>query len=252
MTMYEPRHDTQYEPRTWSSSVDCNMAASADVARFWSLGLKDHGHNWYRERCKNPDGTQDRDGTNIDQAHNVLEIAGVTVAETFDSGDGQNWDDVRRFLESGSMVVAHGDYGTVPRALRGPIDRAFTGNHSVAFGRITTIEQDVSVHVGDGLADPWTWWPISVASAYMRDFPGGGYTFLVVTPRRLTAKVRVANVRPAPNRDRKWFTQITPRSRIHVGGTVRGERIGGNATWFRVWVQNRIGYVHSSVGRIVT
>lgn len=229
------------------------MAAAADVARFWSLGLRDHTHDWYRARALNPDGTPDRSGgTNIDQAHDVLEKAGVQVDEVFDATDGQDWQDVARHLAAGRMIIAHGDYGTVPERLRGPLDRSFTGWHSVAFGRPTTIEGVAYVRVGDGLRDDWAWWPVTVANAYMRDFPGGGYTYLVVTPRKLAAKVPVANVRPEPNRKRARFTQITPRSRIHVGGTVVGERIGGNATWFRVWVQNRIGYVHSSVGRIVS
>ena len=43
--IFLPRHDTQYEPRTWSSGLDCNMAAAADMARYVSLGLVDHGHD---------------------------------------------------------------------------------------------------------------------------------------------------------------------------------------------------------------
>lgn len=251
--MYLPRHDTQYEPRTWSSSTDCNMAAAADVGRFWSLELIDHTHDWYRARALDASGQPDRTGgTNIDQAHDVLEKAGVSVRVVYDALDGRDWSDVVRELQTGSMVIAHGDYGSVPRPLRGPIDRSFTGLHSVALGRVTTIEGVSNVRVGDGLSDAWVWWPVSVASAYMRDFPGGGYTYLVVTPRRLAAKVPVANVRPEPNRRRPRYATISPRSRVHVGGTVRGESIGGNATWYRVWHQNRIGYVHSSVGKIVT
>lgn len=243
---YEPRHDTQFEPRTWSSGLDCNMAAAADVARFWSLGGIDHKHDWYRALSGDKEG-----GTNIDQAHDVLERAGVQVQAVYDGSDGQSWDDVARELSAGHMIISHGDYGSVPRSLRGPIDRTFTGYHSVAFGRITTIDRESVVRVGDGLSDPWAWWPVSVANAYMRDFPGGGYTYLVIVPRRLAAKVAVANVRPAANRTRAPFARITPKSRIHVGGTVRGERIGTNATWYRVWTKGRIGYVHSSVGRIV-
>ena len=244
MTMYEPRHDTQYEPRTWSSSLDCNMAAAADVARFYSLGLIDHGHDYYRKLTGDSSG-----GTNIDQAHDVLEKAGVQVAAVYDALDGKTWADVRAALTGGSMVIAHGDYGTVPRALRGALDRTFQGWHSVALGRLAVITQDRSVRVGDGLSDPWTWWPEDVANAYMRDFPGGGYTYLVVTPRKLKASVPVANVRPEPNRQHPRYAVIKPTSRVHFGGTVRGEVIGHNGVWYRVWVKDRIGYVHSSVAR---
>jgi hypothetical protein len=246
VTQYEPRHDTQFEPRTWSSGLDCNMAAAADVARFYSLGLIDHGHDYFRTLSGDTVG-----GTNIDQAHFVLEKAGVPVHALFDAADGKGWTDVAHELDAGYMVIAHGDYGTVPVAMRGPISRTFTGLHSVAFGRITTIDRESVVRVGDGLADPWVWWPVSVASAYMRDFPGNGFTYLVVAPRHLCARVRVANVRPEASRAHARFATITPTTRVHMGGTVKGESIGGNAVWYRVWAKGRIGYVHSSVGKVV-
>ena len=70
MAIYLPRHDTQFEPRTWSSPLDCNMNAAADMARYVTLGLKDHRHNWYRDQTGDKVG-----GTNIAQAQDVLEQA---------------------------------------------------------------------------------------------------------------------------------------------------------------------------------
>lgn len=252
MPKYEPRHDTQYEPRTWSSPLDCNMAAAADAARYWSLGLKDHNHAWYRDHAQNPDGSPDKTGgTNIDQAAEVLDDAGIPSVH-FDGSDGRGWSDVEAVLAGAGIVIAHGDYGSVPRSLRGPIDRTFTGPHSVVFSRIATIAGERMVRVGDGLADPWGWWPVDVARRYMLDFPGAGLTYLVVTPRRLRARVAVANVRPSPTRKAARVGTITPKSAsLHVGGIVVGESVGGNRNWYRVFYRGKLAYVHASVARIL-
>ena len=244
MAIYLPRHDTQFEPRTWSSGLDCNMAAAADMARFGSLGLIDRRHDWFRDRARNSDGTPDRSGgTNIDQAQDVLD--GVGVASTvYDGADGRAWANVISDLLR-APIIAHGDYGAVPVALRGPIDRAYTGPHAVLFHALS----GASIRVGDGLSDDWMLWPVAVARAYMVAFPGAGVTCLVPVIRKVAAKVATANVRAQPSRGSRVITTISPRSRIHCGGTQRGEVIGANATWFRVWTAGRIGFVHSSVAR---
>lgn len=248
MAKYRPRHDTQYEPRTIASPYDCNMAASADAARFWSLGLIDRNHDQMRHLSGTYGEVTDSDptnnGTDIADAAHALQALGIP-STVYDRTDGKGFADVKAALARGEVVIAHGDYGSVPRALRGPIDRAFTGWHSVLYHSFSPS----AMSVGDGLADPWLVWPLDVADAYMRDFPGGGYTFLTVAPRKLKAKVARAHVRSAPRRANNVIGHITPRSRIHYGGTVLGERIGGNATWYKVWYAGKIGYVHSSVAQ---
>jgi len=243
MTRYEPRHDTQFEPRSALSGSDCNMAACADVGRFYTLRLLDRSHVYYRTLTGDTEG-----GTNISEAHMALEAAGVPVTGTYDYTDGKGWSDVRAALLGGSVVIAHGYYGSVPASLRGPIDRTFTGLHSVLFHRIDPVH---GVRVGDGLNDAWTWWPESVAKAYCVDFPGAGLTYLTVTPRQLAARVPVANVRSGPSLSSGKLGTITPSSRLHAGGTVTGGGVGTNRTWWRVWFHDQIAYVHSSVAHIV-
>ena len=236
MAIYLPRHDTQFEPRTWSSGLDCNMAAAADMARYVTLGLRDYGHDWYRTASGDREG-----GTNIDQAQLVLDDVGVS-STAHDADDGHSWAQVATALRR-APIISHGDYGAVPRNLRGEISRSFEGNHSVLFHSFVGTQ----VRVGDGLSDDWMLWPEPVCRSYMANFPGGGMTYLVPVVRKIKAKVAVANVREKPTRQSRIVTRITPKSRIHGGGAVRGERIGSNATWFRVYVSGRVVYVHSSV-----
>ena len=245
---YLPRHDTQYEPRTAFSGRDCNMAAAADAARFWSLGLIDHNHQWYRDHAENPDGTRDTSGgTNITQAAEVLGDVGIP-STIYDATDGRDFGDVRVALRAGFYVIAHGDYGSVPRAERGEIAPGFSGLHSVGFARWSPVN---GVQVGDGLSDAWEWWSEAVASRYMRDFPGIGYTYLVVRPRKLAAKVPRANVRKTMSTSSAVLGQITPSSRLHFGGIQRGGYVGSNRSWFRVFFKGQIGYVHTSVAKPV-
>lgn len=243
---YLPRHDTQFEPRTAFSGRDCNMAAAADAARFWSLGLKDRNHQWYRDHAQNPDGSPDRDGgTNIAQAQEVLDDIGVP-STIYDATDGRDFGDVRTALKAGSVVIAHGDYGSVPRGERGEIDPSFTGLHSVVFARWSSAN---GVQVGDGLSDAWEWWSEADASRYMRDFPGTGYTYLVVRPRKLQAKVAKANVRRTASTSSAVLGQITPTSRLHYGGIVAGGYVGSNRNWYRVYYRGQIAYIHTSVAK---
>jgi hypothetical protein len=208
------------------------------MARFVSLGLIDHGHDYYRNLTGDKEG-----GTNIDQAHDVLEKVGIGCT-AWDAADGKAWADVIAALKR-APIIAHGDYGSVPVSLRGEISRTFTGNHSVLFHSIA----GANVRVGDGLADDWTTWPESVARSYMANFPGGGLTYLVPVVRSVRSKVKVANVREKATRQSRIVTTIGPLARRHCGGTVRGERIGTNATWYRVFAAGRVAYIHSSVAR---
>lgn len=247
---YLPRHDSQYDPREPDSSLNCNMAAVADVARFYSLGLKDHNHHWYRNRAENPDGSRDNTGgTTISQAAEVLDDVGISsVYRELD--DGATWLEAERRINGIGIVIAHGDYGSVPTNLRGPIDRTFTGLHSVTVHRFATVGGTRMAVIGDGLADKWTYWPVNVLYSYMRDFPGG-FTFLGVKPRLLTAQGDFANVRLTPSRELEPLDRITRKDRLHVGGIVRGEAWKDNRSWYRVWHKGRIAYVHSIPGKIV-
>ena len=244
---YKPRHDTQYEPSNAFSPLDCNMAAAADAGRYYSLGLKDHNHYWYRLRAQNPDGSQDRTGgTNIEQAAEVLDDAGVPSVH-YTMGEGQNVHEALAVLETRGILIAHGDYGSVPVSLRGPISRTFTGLHSVVFQDLLPGKK---VRVGDGLSDDWMEWPYEVAYRYMFDFPGSA-TYLVVRPRLLGPRYDQAAVRVSPSNEIARYTTLKTGDRVHVGGIVRGQELRETRNWYRVWCENRIGYVHATRGEIV-
>lgn len=241
---YIPRHDTQFEPRTRMSGLNCNMAAAADVGRFYSLGKIDHNHQWYRDRAQNPDGSQDKSGgTHIYQAAEVLDDAGIP-STVYDSDDRRTIISVRKELTAGNVIIAHGDNGSLPRGERGEISPSFTGLHSVDAVKYSASKGYL---IGDGLSQDYNWWSEPVMNAYMRDFPGGGFTYLVVKPRRIKAKADYASVRREPNRQHAPIGRITGRSRTHYGSIVVGEAVGRNRNWYRVWWNGRIAYVHSSV-----
>lgn len=253
-TIYVPRHDTQYEPRTKASPFDCNMAAAADGLRFATLGLVDRNHDELRRLSGTYwevlDSNPLNDGTNIEEAETVLDHYGL-ITTAYTAADGRGFSSVRTAIAAGKPCIIHGDYGSVPRDLRGPIDRTFTGLHSVLGQRRAYINGEWCIRIGDGLSDPWRWWPESVVERYMRDFPGTGYVYLTITPRRLAATVAKANVRAKPTRSSAVIRSITPRSRIHRGGYVKGETINGNPNWHKVYsAQGGIGYVHASVGKV--
>lgn len=249
MTAYLPRHDTQYEPRTIASSHDCNMAAAADALRFFTLGMRDRNHDQMRHDSGTygelADGNQRNDGTNISDAQHALSVNGCP-STVFDELDRQLPEDVWDVLRAGGVVIAHGDYGSVPAALRGPISRTYTGLHAVLFHSLTSN----GVLVGDGLSEVWTTWPLSVAAAYMTDFPGMGCTFLSVMPQLVTSRVTLANVRAQPSTLAGIRGTIGPRVKLHAGGTVIGRPVGANKTWWRVWFKGSAGYVHSSVAKL--
>jgi len=249
--MYRPRHDSQFEPRTKASPYDCNMAAAADALRFWSLGLIDRNHDQLRHDSGTysevTDDNPNNNGTNIDDAARALQKNGVETV-VFHVADEQGWGDVRRALVPGSVVIAHGDYDRVPYALRGQHGKHFLGLHSVLFHHRSRTGK---VCVLDGVADGpgYRYWPDDVAHAYMRKFPGTGYTYLVVTQRRLKASVARANVRKHPKLGARIRGVITPRSRVVYGGTVTGQKVGRSNKWYRVYYRGGIAYVHSSVAK---
>jgi hypothetical protein len=235
---YLPRHDTQFEPRTGFSPWDCNMAAAADAARYWSIGLTDHDHSWYRKVSGDTDG-----GTNITTASKVLDIARVSHA-VYDASDGRNYADVKAALDAGRFVIAHGDYDRVPVSLRGPIDRSYEGYHSVFAAR----RRSNAVMIGDGLSDKWMLWPDTVLSSYMAAFPGGGFTYIAVRPRHLRSKSGTCNIRAEATRQSRVVSTLRGTREVHYGGFKRGESIGGNSNWDRVWEPTHgVAYVHSSV-----
>lgn len=249
MTGYLMRHDTQFEPRTISSSHDCNMAAAADALRWFTLGMKDRNHDQLRHDsgtyAELTDGIPGNDGTNISDAQHALSVNGCP-STVFDELDRQLSEDVWDVLRAGGVVIAHGDYGSVPPELRGPISRRYAGLHAVLFVGMSS----TGVIVADGLSDALMTWPLAVAAAYMADFPGAGCTFLAVTPRRITSRVTRANVRAQPSTLAGIRGTIGQRDKLHAGGTVIGRPVGANKTWWRVWFRGQAGYVHSSVAKL--
>lgn len=244
MAGYLPRHDTQYEPRTIASPYDCNMAAAADAARFYSLGRVNRNHDQMRRYSGTyheiTNGIAGDEGTNIDEAARALAYVGVP-STVYTASAGRTFAHVMAALRAGYYVIAHGDYGSVPRAERGELAPTFTGLHSVGFARYV---DGSGVQVGDGLSDAWEFWHSDDAERYMRDFPGGGFTYLTVKPRRVRGLGNAANVYPnASNNDPRIGT-LGVSSRAHTSGLVLGETVMGKRSWYRIYRNGRIGYVH--------
>lgn len=250
-TFYTADHDSQYEPRTVASPFDCNMAAAADAARQWSLNLIDRNHDQLRRLSGTYwevlDANKYNNGTNIAEAGRVLDSLGVRSVIR-DSLDGDTFADVLTHLGRGEFVIAHGDAGSIPRELRGPIDRDFVGYHSVFLQRHAVGK----VRVGDGLGSNWILWPDAVVKAYMEAFPGSGLTYLYTIPRKITSKVGTVNLRSEPVRASNVVAVLNASSRLVCGGMVLGESIGANRNWFKVWSPVAgLGYVHTSVARYI-
>lgn len=247
--------------------ANCNMAAAAVFADRQTLGLVQKTPDQMRTlsgtagECT--DNIPGNDGTNMANAATALSRVGITLVIR----DDIDMPDVWAALDIRKGAIAHGDYDRVPIGLRG--DREFLGFHSVYLNEHDRANRRILVYDGldDGRADRPTgrrapvgpiWWPDSVVAAYMAAFPGGPLTAGFTTLQYVAPSVPVANVRSGPSRARAVISRAVrrERDRHEYGGIVTGERIAGDARWFRVWVSElnppRIGYMHASVARPVT
>lgn len=236
--------------------VNCNSAAGAMLVDQFTLGLKNPSPDRFRKLSGDTAG-----GMPIQTVGETLERFGVKHT-VYDENDGYHFDDLVADLKRGKFAVVNGDYDVVPSGLEG--SKTFGGPHSEFWHRVTP--DGSGIVVGDPLCDGrrpvypngYVVYPLSVARRFVRKLdnqvPGDGIMCAVMDLQRLRAKgsLRV-NVRRQPTRESESIGRIKGARSLVWGGTVRGERIGGNDVWYRVWFpkKSRIAYVHSSVVKTI-
>jgi hypothetical protein len=234
-------------PLAWKN---CAAASGAMLVDQGSLRLKNPSPDAFRKATGDFVG-----GLEVSQVASTCEKYGVPV-HAYDWTDNLTWDQLTTFIKRGQFAVVAGDYETLPYALKG--DKNFTGDHSVLFGEIV----GTKIRVGDPLNDGrrpnipkgYIWWPLSEARQYVMKYtqnrPGGIYA-TVLDRRRLRARPVSPNtrVRATATRDGKVIGSFGGTTTVIYGGTVVGESIGGNRTWFRIWWPQTasFGYCHASV-----
>lgn len=250
MAPYVPKHKRQLTGSELGP-YNCNMAAAAMLADAMTLGLVDVTADAMRSASGDSAG-----GTDIRDAATAL--ARYNLYPTlYDSTDALGWTGLRSAIAHDRPAVVHGDYDAIPAILKG--DKAFYGLHSVYWNAIVA----GGVMVGDPLNDGrrgdipkgYVVWPESVANGYAAAFPGGPYTALIATLTRIRVRVDVANVRSGPARSAAIITHKRRGALLRAGIRAElGERIGGDARWYRVWLadRNRLGYMHASVVTVST
>lgn len=230
---------------------NCAAASGAMLVDQSTLRLKNPTPDAFRRATGDFSG-----GLMASQVGSTCERKYGVPVHVFDYDDNLDWPTLKRFLSNGRFAVISGDYEVLPRSMRG--DKDFTGDHSVFYHRITSR----GVIVGDPLADGrrpgipkgYQLWPMDIARKYAMRFtqtkPGGIYA-VVLDRKRLRARPVSPNtkVRSVPKRGDNVIGSFGGTSTVVYGGTVQGESIGGNSTWFRIWwpKTNGFGYCHSSV-----
>lgn len=251
--LYDPRFKKQLTG-TKLARFNCNMAASAVAADRYSLGAINVSADTMRARSGDTEG-----GTTIEAAATALSSFGITL-NVYDATDGATLGNMWDFIDRGHGVIVHGDYDRIPVSLRG--DKEFEGLHSVYVQEHDENDKRIKVwdSVDDGRIDQPSgtrapkgplWWPTSVLDAYAAAFPTRAIVFGDLPRRMLVARVAVANVRSGPGRSYPVIDQLRDGQRLERGHVKVGERIGGDARWFRVWSTRKgvVGYMHASVVR---
>lgn len=230
---------------------NCAAASGAMLADQATLRLKNPSPDAFRKATGDFIG-----GLNPSQVGSTLETKYGVPVHVYDWNDGLTWDQLVRFLKRGQFAVVAGDYETLPYALKG--DKDFRGDHSTLYHEIVGDKIRVGDPLNDGrrpgIPKGYIWWPLSEARQYVMKFsenrPGGIYA--VVMDRRLLRARPVTpatNIRATPTRDGRVIGKFGGSSTVVYGGTVTGEAIAGNRTWFRVWWPQTasFGYCHASV-----
>lgn len=229
---------------------NCAAASGAMLSDQATLGLKDPTPDQFRRMTGDFEG-----GLAIHQVGNVLDALGVN-ATIYNGSDGYTWDKMLADLKVGKFMVVNGNYSVLPANLRG--DKDFEGNHSVFYHRVTATTVTVGDPLNDGrrpgIPNGYIEWPLSVARAYVEAFdkiaPGASLHAAVMDRQRVRARTGVtANIRSASTRSSVIIGRISGTTTLVWGATVKGESIGGNEVWFRVWHPgtSKVGFVHSSV-----
>ena len=247
MQRYYLPHFEKQLTGSYLASTNCGAASGAMLVDQATLGLKDPSPEMFRRQTGDMEG-----GLMLGAIQTAMEYFGVPVT-TYDYTDDLRWEELLSMLKSGRFAVVSGDYDALPPKYRG--DKDFLGNHSVMYQAVTAS----GIRVGDPLNDGrrpgipkgWQVWPTSVARDYVmrfsQPFPGGVYA-VVMQKRQVEVRV-IANVRLHPDRNAFILATLKGGKRLTYGGTVKGQPINGNRTWFQVWVPGaeKVGYTHSSV-----
>ena len=235
---------------------NCGAASGAMLTDRATLKLKDPSPDAFRTATGDFSG-----GLMISQVGTALTKYGVPHI-VYDASDGYHWDDLVADLKRGCGMVVNGDYDVIPDALAG--DKSFDGFHSEYWQSLTA--DGKGIVVGDPLCDGrragipkgYVTYPLALAREYVEKFDrqvaGDGLHAAVMTLRRLRSRGDYAvNVRASATRQSAILGRIRGTTTLAWGGTVLGEAVAGNRTWYRVWhpATARIAYVHASVVRTV-
>lgn len=230
---------------------NCSAASGAMLADQASLKLKDPEPDAFRRATGDFSG-----GLMISQVGDTLEQDYGIGNTVYDASDGYTFDLLVADLKRGKFAVVNGDYDVVPDRLSG--DKNFTGLHGEFWHRVTT----TGIIVGDPLCDGrrpgipngYVEYPFPVAREYVNKFdrqvPGNGIHACVMDLKRIKARANITtNVRKAASRSSAILGRISGTTTLVWGGTVQGESVAGNRTWYKVWFPktSSFGYCHSSV-----
>lgn len=258
---YRPRFQKQLTG-TVCGHANCNMAAASRYAARETLGRVDPTSDAMRTlsgtagECVDADKTND--GTTMADAATALAAIGIHTEIERDL----NVSDVFNMLDAGHAAIAHIDYEVVPAPLYSG-DREFRGLHSVYFNEHDRTNartlcydalDDARPDMPTGKIAPQgpLWWPDWLVTRALQSYPGPAVMAMFTTRRRLrtargvpTARIRQKPTTASPIIGRLYSTSPT----LDHGGSEPGQRINGDARWFRVWVPKlaRIGYMHASV-----
>jgi hypothetical protein len=253
--MATPFYRAGFEKQLTGSALggqNCAAAAGAMLCDQATLGLKNPTPDAFRRATGDSSG-----GLNVGQIGSTMAAKYGIHTTVYDGSDGYSFDEMVAHLKQGRFMVASGDYDQVPASLKG--DKGFGGFHSVFFHAWSS----TGITVGDGLCDGrrpgipkgYVKWPISVARNFVdkldHQVPGNSLYACVMDLKRLKARpvTPATNIRAAASNAAAIIDKFGGAQTVVWGGTVTGQSIGGNSTWYRVWSPNaaKIGYCHSSV-----
>jgi len=228
---------------------NCAAASGAMATDQGKLRIKDPSPDTFRAATGDFSG-----GLAIRQVGSTLEHYGVTNT-VYDGTDGYTFDKLLAALKRGQFACVAGDYDQVPYSLRG--DKGFDGLHTEYWHRVTSTGITVGDPLNDGrragIPNGYVTYPFSVARNYVekldRQIPGNSIHACVLDVHKIKSRGGNANVRADHTRASIVIGTINGTTRLVTGGTVTGQSINGNSTWFKVWfpAASKLGYCHSSV-----
>jgi hypothetical protein len=235
--------------------VNCNSASGAMLADEATLGLQNPTPDQFRRNTGDTSG-----GMPIATIGETLEHhygVGVTV---YDASDGYTFDKLVLALKRGQHAIVNGDYAVVPHSLAG--SKTFDGYHSEYWHSWTAKGIVVADPLCDGRPLPgggrapkgYVLYPLAIARKFVEQFDhevvGRSIHCAIMDLKRLKPRSGgTTNIRVLATRKSAILGTFRGTQTLVWGGTVKGESIGGNNVWYRVWfpAKAKLAYVHSSV-----